>query len=357
LKVLVAGNLVNWGYHFVKVLRENGIDAELLMPRYPKKSDDPKTFEKLEEYPAWIKFWNNKKWTWKFEVISTMRKYDLIHAITELPIFAMISGKPYVAFPTGSDINELVFQKNLRGILLNWAYKRAKKIVLSGPVLIESANKLKLKNTVCIPSPWAHHSVKIENENLKKFTIFYPTRHDWKIKGNDKFLYAFSEVCKGVDDIKLIIIKHGVDIDKSLKILKQKQCHNKVEIINQTLEHKSLISYYNKADIVVNSFPKTDSLGLIGLEALSFGKPLLSHIKPEIYKIFYDEIPPIINCESKDEIYFKLKELIFNQEKCKKIGASSQKWFERNYNTQNIVYKFKLLYESILSGKSDHDLK
>ena len=348
MKILVAGNLVNWGYNFVKTLRENEIDAELLMQRFPKTSDDPKTFEKLDEYPNWIKFWNNKKWTWKFEVIQIMKKYDLIHATTELPIFAMMSRKPYVAFPTGSDINELAFQKNLKGLLLNLAYKKAKKVILSGPVLVDSARKLKLKNTICMPSPWIKNSSKIEMSNSIKFIIFYPSRHEWKVKGNNKFLHAYAKICNDTNNIKLILIKHGIDSEKSLKILKQKQCKNKIEIIEKTLDHKSLIKYYNNADLIVDAFPKTDALGLIGLETLSYGKPLMSHIKSEIYKKFYDEIPPIINCDTEEEIYFKLKELVKDKEKCKDIGEKSKKWFERNYNSQKIILKFKLLYESIL---------
>ena len=62
MKILIAGNLVNWGYNFTKLLRENGIEADLLMPKFPKMQDEPKTLEELEEYPKWIKFWDKKKW-------------------------------------------------------------------------------------------------------------------------------------------------------------------------------------------------------------------------------------------------------------------------------------------------------
>ena len=101
MRLLIAGNLANTGFYLTKALRKIGINAELLMENNPSFEGDPRNAGLLEtlEYPSWIKFWNWKK-KWKQFVISTMRKYDLISAATELPIFAMFSLKPYIAVAT-----------------------------------------------------------------------------------------------------------------------------------------------------------------------------------------------------------------------------------------------------------------
>ena len=41
MKILHAGNMVNYAYWIVKKLRENKLDVELLMNKNPKGSSDP----------------------------------------------------------------------------------------------------------------------------------------------------------------------------------------------------------------------------------------------------------------------------------------------------------------------------
>ena len=96
MKLLVAGNLANTGFYLASTLRKNSINADLLMENNPKRSSDPKSTIEFEgnKYPEWIKFWDWKK-NWKFEIIKTMRKYDIISAATELPMLALFSLTPY----------------------------------------------------------------------------------------------------------------------------------------------------------------------------------------------------------------------------------------------------------------------
>ena len=45
MKVLHAGNMVNFAYQFVKKLRLDGIDSDLLMNTNPHPSSDPKLYD------------------------------------------------------------------------------------------------------------------------------------------------------------------------------------------------------------------------------------------------------------------------------------------------------------------------
>ncbi len=117
MKILHVGNMGNGPYVIVKTLRKFGIDAELLMPRYPLEiTSDPKGLDPeltVQGYPSWIKFWDNSQQTtkrhtigWKYDIVKQMRdrRYDLIHAYTELPIFAYLSRRLFVAQAQGRDL-------------------------------------------------------------------------------------------------------------------------------------------------------------------------------------------------------------------------------------------------------------
>src|SRR2546428_2784430 len=102
MKILHAGNLANFGYLAVKVLRNYNIDADLLARKPLNSTEDPKSQESEMErtgYPDWIRFYDTLNSGWKMKILKTMRdkKYDLIHAYVELPIFAMISNRKFIA--------------------------------------------------------------------------------------------------------------------------------------------------------------------------------------------------------------------------------------------------------------------
>lgn len=359
MKLLLAGNLANYSYYLTKLLRAHGMNAELLMQKYPSESSDPKTLDSnMTDYPSWIKFWNNHNKSWKIQIIKIMRKYDLIQASTELPIFSLFSGKPYIAFPTGSDITRLVFEKSLKGILLNMAYKKAKLIIYPGVYMHPMIEKLHLKNAIFIPPPWNYEKFS-PRENIKtneKLVIFHPTAHNWKQKGNDRFLNAFVKLCHERDDVHLIIINRGDDFKKSTELLKDTHCDGKFEILNSTVNQDELPELYNKADVVVDAFID-GSTGLIGQEAMSCGKPLIQYTDEDLYLKLYGEIPPIVNAKNENDVYNALKNLIENRDAANKVGKKSREWLLKHHDPEKIMRKYLFIYEAIKENKDIQFIK
>lgn len=351
-RVLVAGNLANYGYNFTKLLRNQGIDANLLMQRFPGSLQDPKLFEKdMNKYPEWIRFWNNHDKRWKIEVIQIMREYDLIHATTELPIFAMFSGKPFVVFPTGDDINELAFKKTLKGILLKLAYKKAKAVIYAGPYMHEAVQRLKLKNAIFIAPPWNYTKftpATTINEN-KKCVFFHPTHHIWRSKRNDTFLRAYARLCKEREDVHLVLINRGEDFEKSINLLKDPSCQGKYEILPATVSQNEMPKLYNNADFIVDAFTG-GSTGLIGQEAMASGKPLISYINKDLYQFLYGSIPPILSCSTEEEVLSILRKAVDNKHEYREIGTKSREWILKYHNPDNQIKKFIFIYESILQN-------
>jgi glycosyltransferase involved in cell wall biosynthesis len=358
MKILVAGNLVNYGYYFTKLLRNEGIDADLLMQKFPGSVQDPKSFEKeMKEYPSWIRFWDNHNRNWKTEIIEMMKEYDMIHALTELPIFAMFSRKPYVAFPTGDDINELAFKRTVKGILLRFSYKRAKAVIYPGPYMHESVKQLKLKNAIFIAPPWDYAKFKPGLEIKNKTCIFFhPTNQVWKSKRNDVFLKAFSKLCKERDDIHLILIKRGNDFEKSLSLLSDSHCQGKYEVLSSTLNQNEISELYNKSDFIVDAFTG-GSIGLIGQESMASAKPLISYIDKELYQLLYGSIPPILSCRTEDEILLVLRNVVEKKNLYNKIGIKSREWILKYHNPEIQIKKFIFIYESIIKKLDIESIK
>ncbi len=359
MKVLHAGNLANVGYLVVKILRQAGVNAELLMRKYPHLTEDPKSLDpelETQGYPDWIKCWDNKSRKWKSEVINTMKdkQYDLIHAYVELPIFALFSRRPFVAHSLGSDVWWLAFKNNIKGILLRRAYHAAKAFIYSLPDQNALLPKLKIKKSIFLPIPPPYNKFKsmhIDRSELQdKIVLFHPTNQYYEWKGNDKFLHAFVRLCKERNDVFLILVERGQDIEKTKIILDTPVVRDKVRFLPGPLKQNDLLFYYNFSDIIIDQF-KVGAIGVIGQESMSCEKPLLAHINEELYNKLYGEIPPLVNAKDEDSIYFGLTRLLESESERKEIGRRARQWVLKHHNAELFVMRAKKIYEGILEGE------
>jgi len=350
-KILIAGNLANTGYYLASKLREFGMQVDLLMEEKPDFMSDPKTTGELKDgdYPKWIKFWK-KNGNVKWEIIRIMRKYDIIGAATELPIFAMFSFKPFIAISTGSDLRELAKSNSLRGKLLRRAYKKAKMVIYTDPDLKKSSDFLGLKNSAYCPPIRDWSKLIIEKEPTKKqhkIILFHPTSHIWKIKRNDLFIKSYIKLAKKNDNVFLVLIKKGEDFDKSISLLKDANLEERYVVLPKPLNQNELGNQYVACDIVVDQFG-VGSLGSIGLEGMYYGKPVLAFIFEDIYKELYGEKPPVLCAQNEEDIVKILENIVNEQDHIKEIGKKSKQWIEKYHSSDVVINKYANYFNNIL---------
>jgi glycosyltransferase involved in cell wall biosynthesis len=350
--------MANFGYYIVKTLRNAGIDAELLMQKYPSISADPKALDKElnQEYPDWIHFWDNKSKRWKSEIQKKMKdeKYDLIHAYVELPMFAYISRRRYVAHSQGSDLRELAFSPSIKGMLLKRAYHKAKVLLYSCPDQHNSIVKLKLHNDIFLPQPWDYDKFlpqKTDKGNLNnKFVIFHPANLDYRLKGNDRFLRAFAKFSKERQDVMLLLIYRGPDMENVKDFLETARVIDKTTLIPGPLGQSELHYYYNISDVVVDQFV-VGSIGQIALEAMSCSKPLIAYIYDNLYSKLYGQTPPILNCKDDDVVYEALKLLYDSSSLREELGKKGRQWVVKYHNKEMFAKRCKIVYEGIFANE------
>jgi len=350
-KILIAGNLANTGYYLTSKLRELGMHVDLLMEENPVFVSDPKNTGELKEnnYPDWIKFWK-KNGNIKWQIIRIMRKYDVIGAATELPIFAMFSFRPFIAIATGSDLRELAKSNSLKGRLLRRAYKKAKLVIYTDPDLKKSSEYLGLKNSVYCPPIRDFSKFAEENTHNKKndkIIFFHPTNHIWEIKRNDLFIKSFIKFAKKYDNVLLVVIKKGQDFEKSLSLLKDGNIEGKYIVLPKPLNQNELGKQYQECNIVVDQFG-VGSLGSIGLEAMYYGKPVLAYILEDVYEQLYGEKPPVLNAQNQSEL-FQIFEKIMNEPKyLDEISKKSKIWIEKYHSTDKVIKKYAKYFKLII---------
>ncbi|CDI06469.1 glycosyltransferase [Candidatus Nitrosotenuis uzonensis] len=361
MKVLHAGNMANLGYVICRHLRKTGLDVELLIEKNPPKGSDPLRFDPTlnNQYPDWISFFDKSKSSWKLDVIRKMRekKYDLIHAYVEFPIFAYFSGKPFLAHTQGSDFREMAQSKTLRGFLLRRAYRKAKAVLFFQPDHLPLFSKLKLYNGIFIAPLWdtTFFRAYSNKANNKKFTIFHPANLEFRLKGNDKLIKGYAEFVKNYPESNLIIVDRGIDSHKIHEMVKNLSIEDKVEFIDGPLNASQLLKYYNQSDVIADQFV-LGALGSIGWETFSCKKPLLAFANEKQYRDVYGESPPVVNAFSSKDICISLTKLT-NNEFRKEIGNKGYEWLTKYHSPVLFTEKIMKIYNCFKQKQTSQRLK
>jgi len=348
------------GYVMAKELRKQGFESDLLvLPTMVERQNywainDPLTLEEnLKEYPSWVSFFpkKNNKILKLYDIIKIMRKYDLVHAYTNLSRVAMLSGKPYLAEAGGDDIRVHAFEKSLKGYLLRRAYRKANQFVYVWPIQKPYVEKLGIKNAIYLPRFWDTSSFsrkiikKPEGNTLK---IFFPTMEYWDLKGNDKFLKAFVRLCKEGKDVFLYYVDWGKDAQRAKELLTLPEMKNKVEIIPGPITREKVFEFMEKSDLMVEQF-NTGAFTRIGMEAFAFGLPILINLNEKIHLDLHGDLPDVLNVRTEDEIYNKLIEILAGKDQLEKIAINAKKWLEKHFDLNKNIEKYIQIYNRIVS--------
>jgi glycosyltransferase involved in cell wall biosynthesis len=372
MKVLFCDplNTQNNFYIYAKYLRQYGVDAEVVMDSKVVPKDarpdwhDSETYDWLHYFdlPYFVPFKNPIKYLNQMDyLIDFAKEFDLIVCSGLAPMWMRWTGKPFVFFSYGSDLDQLpiygwsgktgqhfsITEKIVHFIIkyvhLN-SIRRAKSSVIA-PYQMATAKKLGLKNICYLPhiidinvfklsinrEQQSHRLHEILNCDL---ILFHPPRQAWvdrsqaDCKGNDKVFRAFAEFIQIYNGkAKLLVINKGWDVEASKALIKELDIEDKVVWL-YPMPKADMVMLYNSVDIVLDQFV-VGVLALVAIEAMACGTSAMTWIT-EATDGLYPERPPIINAHHESDIVRRLCALADSKEYRERRGEEGRKWVKEN---------------------------
>lgn len=234
-------------------------------------------FEKIMKY---LKFF--------YDVIKLVftKEYDLIyvhyigHSLLPLLLVHKYIKKPLIVNAHGSD----VFVNNKIGKyiqkLVTPLIKKADAIVVPSSYFENIIySKFDIDKNKIFVSPSGGIDTELfkpyhENKEVEEFVIGYVSRID-EGKGWDVLLHAVRSVLdEGTRNFKVLMIGGGSQEPQLLNMIQSLRLEKNVEYIGR-VDHEELVHYYNKMDVFSFSTTLNESLGLVGLEAMACGVPVV----------------------------------------------------------------------------------
>jgi glycosyltransferase involved in cell wall biosynthesis len=207
--------------------------------------------------------------------------YHAHYLLQDCYIATRFGRKPLIGHAHGSDLRTSL-NHPLWGRVVRHNLKKCDKVLISTPDILGIAKEFR-EDAEYLPNPIDNEYFYLEpykpHDGKKRVLIASDCNFD--AKGTDIAIRALSKI---KDDIDVSIIEYGVDFSKTVALASSLGLH--LTILPKA-SHEKLNQYYWSADVVIDRF-KLGSLGVVSLEAMACGRPVVTYVSSEFqeYKNF-----------------------------------------------------------------------
>jgi glycosyltransferase involved in cell wall biosynthesis len=265
-----------------------------------------------------------------------MAKADVYHVhylLQDCYIATCLGKKPLIGHAHGSDLRTSL-KHTLWSRIVRYNLKKCDKVLVSTPDILPIAKQFR-RDAEYLPNPidmTIFYPKPIVQHEGKKKRILIASDSSWSVKGTDVAIRALSKI---KDKVEVNIIAHGVDFERTLSLASS--LFLRVNILPK-VPHEKVNQYYWDADVVIDRF-KLGSLGMVSLEAIACGRPVVTYVSSEFpeYKDF-----PLKDVNTDEEVAKAVEEADV------KLWQKEFLYLKKNHKTETIVKKLLSIYDNLI---------
>lgn len=294
-----------------------------------------------------------------FNLVNSLRKFkdmDIIHVQWPIPnglgalFLKKIYGIPYINTIYGEEV--YLSKRYHLGFALNFLVNSSTKTVTISSATLDSGLNVGLKREKLEIIPFGvdinfFRPLKIP-KNKDVFQIL-SVGYLIERKGFEYLIKAMNYVLKEHRSVHLTIVGSGPQEKKLKDLLKELKLKDNVEIIKNVSDHE-LLNLYNSSDLfvlpsVVDSQGNTEGLGVVLLEAMACGLPVIGSNIGGIVDIIKDGKTGFL-VEEKDVngLSQTILRLIKDEESRKKIALDGYNEVRKNFSWKKVAESYLKVY-------------
>nr|WP_275581917.1 glycosyltransferase [Brevibacillus fulvus] len=110
------------------------------------------------------------------------------------------------------------------------------------------------------------------------------------------------------------------------------------------MSNEEALRLYAQADIIIDQI-RCGSHGLLSVEAMALGKPVVAYIRDDLAAKFPPDLP-IVNANP-DTLYEQLKKLLEQPELRQQLGIQGRQYVEKYHASDVVVEQLLAIYENL----------
>ena len=300
-----------------------------------------------------------------FKLKEIIDNYDIIHLhhpdpMANFALFLVNPKKQKIVIHWHSDIIRQRFALKFYRPLLNWMLKKADVIIGSSTKYIEESEQLKKFKNKCAPIPYGikKENLKVDKEKIKEIKKKFENKKIIFSLGRFIYYKGFEyliESSKYLPDNYVIVIGGDGELRKKYeKLIMNNNLLNKVFLIGK-IPQTHLGSYYKACDLFcLPSIEKSEAFGLVIVEAMSFGKPVVAtNIKGSGVSWVNQNGVTGLNVEPKNPkaLADAIRFICENPEIYIKMSKNALKRFKEEFTIEKEILRILEIYNKLLEDK------
>lgn len=251
--------------------------------------------------------------------------YHIHYLLQDCYIAARLGKKPLIGHAHGSDLRTSL-KHPLWGRIVRHSLKKCDKVLVSTPDVLGIAKRFR-EDAEYLPNPVDaeifYPKPLVEHDGKKRVLI--ASDSNWNVKGTDVAIRALGKI---KEEVEVSIIRYGVDFEKTVSLAYSVGLH--VNVLPK-VPHEKLNQYYWDADVVIDRF-KLGSLGVVSLEAIACGRPVITYVSSEYPE--YNSFP--------------LKDVVTENEIVKAIENADNDLWKKEYDYFKTGHTIDVILENLI---------
>jgi hypothetical protein len=279
--------------------------------------------------------------------------YDIVQAYSTDVALPMFAGKrPYVGFEHGT-LRVFTLADTPLARVTALAYHSADHVMITNGDCLPYAQQIKVQAYTPMPHPFDDafmRSVPDDTQALHqqygvRYLFLCPLRHDWEIKGTDKYIRALPGIVARLGrDFRLIMTEWGNQVEAS-KRLAQSLGVDDLIVWHPPFNRVQLVRHLKSVDVVFDQIA-LPCFGGTAPQSIAVGIPVTMSYDPASTEWLIPEAAPILSAWSADEIVTAVSKALDPAWRSQ-YKAEAARWYDEYHSAREVVRKHAAAYTSI----------
>jgi len=239
--------------------------------------------------------------------------------------------RPVVGHAHGSDLRTALMHP-IWGRIVRHNLRNCDKPLVSTPDVLGIA-KVFREDAEYLPNPVDQQLFypKPLRDRSEKRRVLIASDSNWSVKGTDVAVRALSKIREDVD---VSIIAYGADFDRTKALADSLDL--RLNVLPK-VPHEGLSQYYWNSDVIIDRF-KIGSLGMISLEAIACGRPVVTYVSSEYSE---NEDFPLKDVNEEEKIAEVIEELP------ERLWKTENEFLKKHHDIKAIESRLVSIYEEL----------
>jgi rhamnosyl/mannosyltransferase len=341
--------------------RKNNFEIEVLCCNHERKGKEEKiNGVKIHRASSFGIFWGMpisfdffrlfKKLTKKVDIIDFHHPFPL----GDLGIFLFRPKAKLIVHYHSDIVRQSILEFFFKFFILH-ALKKAEKIIVSNPNLIKSSPYLQKFKGKCEIIPFGVDLEKFRKFDLEKVRKIKEKYGKFVLfVGRLNYYKGLHYLIDAMKDVKanLVIIGEGPEKSNLKSQIANLKLENKIFFLPFQPEDE-LVNYYRACDVfVLPSIFKSEAFGLVLIEAMACGKPVIStELGTGTSFVNRNGVTGFV-APPKDSkaLAEAINKILSDKELAQKFGKNAENLVIENFSLQKMIEKTKSIYKEVFSG-------